>query len=217
MTRIYILDDHTIVREGLKAVLTSKGYSVAGDSDNLTQAIRDVQNMQPDVVLVDLNLKHRSGLEFLAQCRQRKMAFRCIIFTMIAQPMQVAQALSLGAISFILKDSDLTTLLKAIDAAVLGQRYLCPEVTELAMQALPLENSQHPLLLLSPREQQTVMMVVDGMSSAEIGKVLHLSPKTVATYRSRLMSKLKVDDVPSLVRLAVRHKLVDALDIQSSA
>ena len=71
--------------------------------------------------------------------------------------------------------------------------------------------------MLSPAAGTFARLMIDGMSSAEIGKVLHLSPKTVATYRSRLMSKLKVDDVPSLVRLAVRHKLVDALDIQTSA
>jgi two-component system invasion response regulator UvrY len=101
--------------------------------------------------------------------------------------------------------------MQAIELAVKGKKFLGANVADLALEALTQPDAD-PLSLLSPRERQTILMVVQGKSSAAIGATLHLSPKTVATYRSRLMKKLGVSDVPGLVRLAVRYKLIDADD-----
>ena len=104
--------------------------------------------------------------------------------------------------------------MNAIQAVAQGKRYLGPEVADLALQVFTQQdNHNDPLGTLSPRERQIITMVVNGQSSAEIGLELHLSPKTVATYRSRLMAKLGVEDVPGLVRLAIRHKLIDSEDV----
>jgi DNA-binding CsgD family transcriptional regulator len=100
-------------------------------------------------------------------------------------------------------------LANAIEAAAVGRRYLGSNVAELAVQSFTQDDAEDPIGSLSPRERQTISMVVQGLSSTEIGKQLHLSPKTVATYRSRLMAKLGVGDVPALVRLAIRHKLIE--------
>lgn len=100
--------------------------------------------------------------------------------------------------------------MSAIDAAVHGKKYLGAGVADLALQIFTQNEPVHPLDALSPRERQIITMVVKGQSSAEIGRELHLSPKTVATYRSRLMAKLGVSDVPELVRFAIRQKLIDA-------
>ena len=117
----------------------------------------------------------------------------------------------MGACSYVLKGSAGTDLMLAIEAAVHGKKHLGSDVAELALQVFtqPDENAD-PMGTLSPRERQIITMVVLGQSSAEIGLELHLSPKTVATYRSRLMAKLGVSDVPGLVRLAIRFKLIDA-------
>ena len=210
MTRLYLVDDHQIMREGLRALLEALGHEVVGESADPTQALADMQRFGAEVLLLDLNLGGRSGLELLAELQRRRLPTRCVVLTMSAQPHHVAEALRLGAIGYVLKGSAGSDLVNAINAAVQGKRYLGPDVAELAIQVLTQEEEADPLHVLSPRERQIIVMVVTGKSSSEIGKELHLSPKTVATYRSRLMTKLGVDDVPGLVRLAIRHKLIDS-------
>jgi two-component system invasion response regulator UvrY len=210
MTRLYLVDDHQIMREGLRALLQALGHEVVGESADPTQALADMQRFGAEVLLLDLNLGGRSGLELLAELQRRRLPTRTVVLTMSAQPHHVAEALRLGAIGYVLKGSTGTELVKAIEAAVQGRRYLGPDVADLAIQVLTKDEETDPLHVLSPRERQIIVMVVTGKSSSEIGKELHLSPKTVATYRSRLMGKLGVDDVPGLVRLAVRHKLIDS-------
>lgn len=210
MTRLYLVDDHQIMREGLRALLTALGHDVVGESADPTQALADIQRLGAEVLLLDLNLGGRSGLELLAELQRRRLPTRCVVLTMSAQPHHVAEALRLGAIAYVLKGSAGSDLVNAIDAAVQGKRYLGPDVADLALQSLTQAEDADPLHALSPRERQIIVMVVTGKSSSQIGTDLHLSPKTVATYRSRLMSKLGVDDVPGLVRLAIRHKLIDS-------
>jgi DNA-binding NarL/FixJ family response regulator len=186
------------------------GHEVVGESADPTQALADIQRFGAEVLLLDLNLGGRSGLELLAELQRRRLPTRCVVLTMSAQPHHVAEALRLGALGYVLKGSAGSELVKAIEAAVQGKRYLGPDVAELAIQVLTKDEETDPLQALSPRERQIIVMVVTGKSSSEIGAELHLSPKTVATYRSRLMTKLGVNDVPGLVRLAIRHKLIDA-------
>ncbi len=208
MSRLYLVDDHAIVREGLRAVLEAAGHRVIGESADPVLALADLARDPPDVALVDLSLGERSGLELLAELQRRSLPVRCIVLTMSAQPHHVGEAMRRGALSYVLKGSPTTELLRAIDAATQGRRHLAPEVANLAVEALTV-GSDDGFATLSPRERQIVAMVVRGQSSASIGQALHLSPKTVDTYRSRLMNKLGVGDVPSLVRLAIRHGLID--------
>ncbi|MBE0475390.1 response regulator transcription factor [Rhodoferax sp.] len=211
MTTLYLVDDHQIMRDGLRAMLEARGHMVIGESSEPTQALADLLRLHPEVLLLDLNLGGRSGLELQTEVQRRALPVRTVVLTMSAQPHQVAEALRLGASAYVLKGSPASELMAAIDAAVKGKKYLGADVAGLALEALT-EQDADPLSLLSPRERQIILMVVEGQSSAAIGATLHLSPKTVATYRSRLMKKLDVADVPSLVRLAVRYKLIDADD-----
>ena len=210
MRRIYLVDDHTIVRDGLRAMLEAGGYDVIGESADPTTALADVQRLAPDLLLLDLNLESRSGFELLAEVQRRDLPVRCIVLTMSAQPRHLAQALRLGACGYLLKGSRRDELLQAIDAVYRGKRHLGPEVAELVAQAMSADDNADPLADLSPRERQIITMVVKGQSSMAIGQQLHLSPKTVDTYRSRLMNKLGVNDVTALVRFAIRAGLIDA-------
>lgn len=210
MTRLYLVDDHQIMREGLRALLEAVGHKVLGESADPTQALADLLRLRPDVLLLDLNLGGRSGFELLAELQRRHLPTRCVVLTMSAQPRQVAEAMRMGASAYVLKGSPGSDLMSAIDAAVHGKKYLGAEVADLALQIFTREEDDNPMSTLSPRERQIIVMVVHGQSSAKIGLALHLSPKTVATYRSRLMAKLGVTDVTALVRLAVRYKLVDS-------
>lgn len=210
MTRIYVVDDHQIMREGLRSLLEAKGHRVLGESADPTEALADLLRLAPEVLLLDLNLGKRSGLELLAELQRRRLSTRCVVLTMSAQPRQVAEAMSLGASAYVLKGSAGSELMAAIDAAVQGKKYLGSGVAELVLEVFALKDQKSdPLFALSPREQQIIFMVVNGQSSAKIGLELHLSPKTVATYRSRLMAKLGVSDVPGLVRLAIRYGLIE--------
>lgn len=212
MTTIYLVDDHQIMRDGLRALLEARGLTVVGESADPTVALSDLVRLRPDVLLLDLNLGGRSGLELQAELQRRQLPVRTVVLTMSAQPHQVAESLRLGAFAYVLKGSPASELMAAIQAAVQGRKFLGTDVAGLALDALTQAQKADPLSQLSPRERQIILMVVDGHSSSAIGTTLHLSPKTVATYRSRLMKKLAVSDVPSLVRLAVRHKLIDADD-----
>lgn len=209
MTRLYLVDDHQLMREGLRALLEARGHTVVGESADPTQALADLLRLRPEILLLDLNLGGRSGFELLAELQRRRLPTRCVVLTMSAQPRHVAEALRLGASAYVLKGSAGSDLMSAIDAAVQGKKHLGADVADLALQVFTQQSDADPLSALSPRERQIITMVVDGQSSAKIGLELHLSPKTVATYRSRLMAKLGVSDVPGLVRLAVRHKLID--------
>lgn len=212
MTRLYLVDDHQLMREGLRSLLEAKGYAVVGESADPTEALADLLRLRPEVVLLDLNLAGRSGFELLAELQRRHLPTRCVVLTMSAQPHQVAEAMRLGASGYVLKGSAGTDLMAAIDAAARGKKHLGAEVAELALQVFMQPANDDPLSTLSPRERQIIVMVVNGRSSAQIGVELHLSPKTVATYRSRLMAKLRVNDVAGLVRLAVRQGWVDGDD-----
>ena len=210
MIRLYLVDDHQLMREGLRSLLEAKGYAVVGESADPTQALADLLRLRPEVVLLDLSLAGRSGFELLAELQRRHLPTRCVVLTMSAQPHQVAEAMRLGASGYVLKGSAASDLMAAVDAAAQGKKHLGAEVANLALQVFMQPANDDPLSALSPRERQIIIMVVNGRSSAQIGVELHLSPKTVATYRSRLMAKLRVNDVAGLVRLAVRHGLIDS-------
>ena len=210
MSRIYIIDDHAIVRDGLRALLATAGHDVVGESSQPAHAIGELARLEPDVLLLDLSLGERSGLELLEQLHRRDRSPRTIVLTMSAQPRHVAESLRLGASGYVLKGSPSAELLGAIDSVMQGRRVLGDGVADLALETLADDAQGQSIGGLSPRERQIVLMVVNGKSSAAIGAELHLSPKTIDTYRSRIMAKVGVGDLPALVRWAIRAGLIDA-------
>ncbi len=189
MSRLLLVDDHVIVRDALRALLEAAGHQVVGEVDSPTPALAEIVRLQPDVVLLDLSLGERSGFEVLAELQRRKLGTRVVVLSMSSQPRHVAEALRLGA---------------------QGRRYLGEGEAELALQGLSVAgaSSQDQLDQLSPRERQILLMVARGASSSAIGEALHLSPKTVDTYRSRLMAKLGLSDVSAIVRWCIRQGLL---------
>ena len=213
MSDIYLIDDHAMVRDGLRAALEDAGHHVVGESDQPTQALSEVLRLSPGVVLLDLNLGQRSGFEVLEQLHKRKSTARTIVLTMSAQPRHVAEALRLGAAGYVLKGSPASEVLKAVEAVAAGRKHLGPEVAQLAIEVMALDAEPTPIEALSGRERQVIQLVVRGLTSVAISEQLHLSRKTVESYRSRIMAKLGVHDVPALVRLAIREGLISADDI----
>jgi two-component system, NarL family, invasion response regulator UvrY len=207
MSDVYLVDDHVLMRDSLRAVLQDAGHRVVGESANPTQALAELQVLTPAVLVLDLNLGSRSGFELLEQLRDRMSTVRTIVLTMSAQPRDIAEAQRLGALGYMLKGSPARALLDAVEAVLGGRSYVAKELAPFTFdQSAALTGG---LASLSARERQVVFEVVNGRSSSEIGDLLNLSPKTVDSYRSRLMTKLGVADVPALVRLAVREGWID--------
>ena len=210
MTDVFIVDDHAVMRDGLRALLEQAGHHVVGEAEEPDRAVHELVRLQPAVVLLDLRLGDRSGLEVLEQIAARKLPTRAVVLTMYAQPSQVADALRAGAAGYVLKGSPSAEVLAAVQAVAHGRTHLGPRVPELAVAAMTQAKESSAIDTLSARERQVLTLVVRGHSSAAIAEQIHLSPKTVESYRSRLMAKLGVADLPALVRLAIRAGLISA-------
>lgn len=208
MSTIYLLDDHAMMRDGLRAVLQANGHTVVGESGDPAEALTALERLVPDVLVLDLRLDDYSGLDLLRNLKRLGLPTRTIMLTMSAQAGHVSEALQLGALGYVLKGAPSSELLKAIRNVMQGRRYLGGDVADLVLQGLAGEAGASGVESLSRRERQVIDLVVRGKSSTEIGVLLHLSPKTVDTYRSRLMTKLGVHDVTALVRLAIREGLI---------
>lgn len=213
MAQVYLVDDHAILRDALVALLASHGHTVVGQTSDPEKALADVRALSPDLVLVDLNLGDRSGFELLAELKRRALRVKTIVTTMSSRPGDVAEALRQGADGYVLKGSTGDELLQGIDAVMAGKRHFEGKVTELAVRGLTTPSDASALATLSTRERQVILLVVNGKTSAEVAEELHLSPKTVDSYRSRLMAKVGVKDVQGLVRFALRVGLIAAEDL----
>ena len=207
MSRIYLIDDHAIMRDGLRVVLETAGHEVIGEAAGPTPALADLGRLMPDVTLLDLRLGQRSGFELLAELQRRGLVLRVIVLTMSDQPRHVAEALRLGACGYLLKGSAGAEVLQAVAVVAAGGRFLSPQAAEFAATVLT-EGTPADEDALSPRERQILLMVAQGCTSNAIGEALHLSPKSVDTYRSRLMKKLGLNDIPALVKWALREGLI---------
>lgn len=207
MSRIYLVDDHAIMRDGLRVVLETAGHEVIGEAAGPTPALADLGRLLPDVVLLDLRLGQRSGFELLAELQRRGLNLRVIVLTMSDQPRHVAEALRLGAWGYLLKGSASSEVLQAVEAVAAGRRFLSPQAAEFAASVLT-EGDKPAEDALSPRERQILLMVAQGATSNAIGEALHLSPKLVDTYRSRLMKKLGLHDIAGIVKWAIREGLI---------
>lgn len=214
MIRVLLVDDHAILRDGLRAILAAEpDIQVVAEAGDGVEAIRQAVQHKPDVVLLDLSLPMLSGLDVLREITQRKLDAAVLMLSMHDGGESVRAALAAGARGYLVKGCPAPTVVQAVRTVHAGQRYLAEPVASKVLDAL-LERdgspAARPLDALSRREQQVMRLVCDGKSSAEIGRLLNLSPKTVDTYRARLMQKLNVSDVPSLVRLAIRENMIDA-------
>lgn len=210
--RVFIADDHTVVRDGLAYILAAQpDMVVVGGAGNGREAVAQVQQLQPDVVIMDISMPELNGIDATLQITESLPATRVIILSMQGTAEHLYRSLQAGAQGYILKDSAGKVLVEAVRVVHAGNRYFSDEMTRLLvddyLQQRQTGPQSSPLDRLSRREREILQLVVEGKSSAEIAEVLTLSPKTIETYRSRLMAKLGIKDVPGLVKFAVQHGL----------
>ena len=201
--RVLLADDHAMLREGLRALLSSMGdIEVVAEVANGREAVRRALELAPQVVLMDIGMPDMNGVEATALLLAKLPGVRVIALSMHGDAEHVQRALQAGAAGYLLKESAAAEVVAAVRAVHAGRRYLSIAVMPHARRRA---GTTTPLASLSARERQVLQLVVEGRTSAEIGAALHLSRKTVDTYRSRLMRKLGVEDLPALVKFAIQH------------
>ncbi|GAB4513341.1 MAG: response regulator transcription factor [Anaerolineae bacterium] len=210
--RVLLADDHTIVRDGLRMILEAQGdVRVVAEASDGREAVEQAQATRPDVVIIDIAMPSLNGIDATERIRSSCPDTQVIILSMHATSEHVFRAFRAGAQGYLLKESAGREVVEAVRAVHAGRRYLSAQIAEaLAEDETALRaglEAASPLDRLSPREREILQLVVEGKSSAEIAEMLCLSQKTVETYRSRLMQKLGIHDLPGLVKFAIQHGL----------
>jgi DNA-binding NarL/FixJ family response regulator len=209
MIHVFLVDDHPILRDGLRMLLTSEGLSVVGEAGDVTTAVVEISRRRPEVVVLDLSLGDRSGIEVLTGLAKRGLHPRTLVLTMYDQPRLLREAFDAGVLGYVLKGAEAVEIIAAVRQVAAGQRFLGTGLGPRAVEGLLSPKSADPVAELSDRERQVLRLVLMGRSSKSIAHELNLSAKTIDTYRSRLMQKLGVHDVVDLMRFAARHHLLE--------
>jgi len=209
---VFLADDHAVVRDGLRFLLEAQqDIEVVGDAANGRDAVRQVAQLNPAVVILDIAMPELNGIEAAGQIRETCPSTQVIILSMYSTAEHVFRALQAGARGYLLKESAGIEVVNAVRAVHLGRRYLSQKISDQVIDDYVRQRgdaeTESPLARLSPREREILQLVVEGQSSVEIAEVLFLSPKTVETYRSRLMQKLGINNLPGLVKFAIQHGL----------
>ena len=209
--RVFLADDHAIVRDGLRMVLEAHpDLRVVGEASDGRGAVAEVRRLLPDVVVMDIAMPQSNGIEATMRIRELVPKAKVVILSMHASTEHIFRALQAGARGYLLKESAGAELVDAVRAVHAGARYLSQKIAANVVDDYLHEGSPaSPVQSLSRRELEVLQLVVEGKTSAGIAAVLSLSPKTVETYRSRLMQKVGVKDLPSLVKFAIQHGLTD--------
>jgi DNA-binding NarL/FixJ family response regulator len=209
---VFLADDHTVVRDGLRFLLEAQpDIQVIGDAANGRDALRQVAQLCPDVVVMDIAMPELNGIETTRRIVETCPSVRVIILSMHSTSEHVFRALQAGASGFLLKESAGVEVADAVRTVHSGHRYLSTAISDVLIDDYVRQRqaaeAEGPLARLSPREWEVLQLVVEGESNADIADALSLSVKTVETYRSRLMQKLGIGDLPSLVKFAIQHGL----------
>ena len=204
---ILLADDHMIVRDGICALLEAQGdMKIIGTVDNGREAVAAAKRLQPDVSILDIGMPQMNGIEATQLICKALPNARVLILSMHGDSEHVYRALQAGARGYLLKESAGTLLVAALRAVYAGRRYLSESVNDMVMtEYLGFGHAVSPLSSLSQREREILQLVVEGVGNADVAKRLFISIKTVETYRSRLMQKLGIGNVPELVRFAISH------------
>ena len=212
--RIIVADDHAIIREGLDAMLSQQpDMTVVGIAANGREAIRLVDHYEPDVAIIDISMPEFNGVEAIKQILRRHPLIKVIVLSIHATKPYVYLALKAGAEGYLIKkETTGPDLVEAIHTVHRGERYLSQRIANLvrnaSFQNLETPMQVSPLEKLSPREREILQLVAEGKTSQKIAKKLSISPKTVDTYRSRLMHKIGVQDMAGLIKFAIQQGVI---------
>jgi DNA-binding NarL/FixJ family response regulator len=208
--RILLVDDHAVVRAGVRALLQDSGdIEIIGEAADGAAAVELARAHRPDVVIMDIAMPHLNGLEAAARIKEENAAVQVVILSMHNSREYVLQALKAGASAYVMKDSAPVELDLALAAVRRGDNYLSPAVSKQVIGDY-LENAdRQPDTPLTPRQREVLMLIAQGLSTKKIAHQLNVSVKTVETHRAQIMERLGINDVAGLVRYAIRTGLID--------
>ena len=207
--RVFLADDHAVVRDGLRLILDARpDITVIGDAADGREAVRQVAELRPDVVVMDISMPGLNGIEATRQIRGNCPSVKVIVLSMHDSPEYVFQAMKAGAQGYLLKESAGREVVAAVRSVYMGLRHLSHKIVAVVIDDY-LEHRKRPvkspLARLSGREREILQLIAEGKTTKETAEMLSLSQKTIETYRHRLMQKLKITDVAGLIKFAIRH------------
>ncbi|MEX2327694.1 MAG: UvrY/SirA/GacA family response regulator transcription factor [Pseudomonadales bacterium] len=211
MIRILVVDDHKLVRLGTSRLLSdTDGFEVIGQAESGEQAIELVRELSPDIVLMDIQMPGIGGLEATRRCLRADPDVKIIALSVYEEEPYPSKLLKTGAHGYLTKRADPEEIILAIRKVMAGQRYISSEIAQqLALRPFN-EDQASPFELLSNREMQIALMVINGHKVPDISNALSLSPKTVNSYRYRIFDKLSINSDVKLTKLAIKHRVIDA-------
>ena len=210
-TEIVIADDHEIVRRGIRTLLESEpDLKVVGEAGDGVETVEAVQRLRPDILVLDLMLPRKTGLQVLQQLAEWNVTTGVIVFTMYSNEAYAVEALKYGARAYVIKNSDTGELITAIRDVLDGRRYLSPPLSESEVEAFAEESEGQSdrFQMLTPREKQVLQLVAEGSTNTDTALRLNLSVRTIEVHRSRLMRKLNLKNQAELMRFAVQRGIV---------
>lgn len=209
IVKILIVDDHAIMREGLKQILANYAdIQVAGEACDGIEALHKIQRQELDAVVLDMSMPGKSGIELLKQIKLEKPGLPVLVLSMHKEDQYAARALNAGASGYLCKDGASAQLVSAIRKIATGGIFISPEAAEtMALKSISRKNDAPPHTLLSDREYQIFELIIDGKGITEMAHILNISVKTVSTHKTRIMQKLSRPTVAELVRYAMEHGL----------
>jgi two-component system, NarL family, invasion response regulator UvrY len=210
MIRVLIADDHPLLREGLKHILADcNDIAIAGEVGNGSDVLAKVRSETFDVVLLDMFMPGKSGIDLIRQVKSEKPKLPILVFSSHKEDIFAVRAIKAGASGYLCKDYVASSLVEALRKVARGGCYISPVVAELMAQNFqPSSHEVTPHALLSDREYQIFLLIVAGKGLTEIAEQLNLSVKTVSTHKVRIKEKMKLDNIPEFVRYAISHGLM---------
>ena len=212
MISVLVADDHGIVREGLRRLVDAEtDLQVSGEARDGREVLQRVEELEPQVVVLDISMPRLGGLETLERLRSKYPDVKVILLSMHGDPPFIQSAIALGADGYVLKNGRAAEIVSAIRAVTKGGSYFSPVVAREIVEQLrtPQTRSQEPFSVLSTREREVLYLIAEGMSAKEVASQLKISTKTVEAHRTSLMRKLGVRKATELVRYALRHGLIE--------
>ena len=210
MISVLLTDDHALVRSGIRRLLEDSGrVEIIGEAESGEEGVRLAQQLKPDVILMDVSMPGIGGVEACRRILQRRPEQKIIVLTIHDEQTFPKRMLEIGARGYLTKECGVDEMLGAIDQVNRGGAYIAPSIAQqLALSLLP-GNEANPIDRLSRREFQVMLMISHGLTNAEISDKLCLSPKTVSTYRLRLLEKLGAQNEVDLIKIAVEQGMVE--------
>jgi DNA-binding NarL/FixJ family response regulator len=212
--RVLLVEDHTIVRQGLRRLLEEKGVEVVGEAEDGRKGFESARNLEPDVVVMDISMPRLGGIEATRRIRKELSATKVIMLTIHLDENYIFKALDAGANAYLVKETASEDLYEAIEAVMRGETYFSPKIPQKVIKSykkmVKSGKKVDEFSRLTNREREILQLIAEGFTSKQIGEMLYISDKTVENHRANIMGKLDIHDTAGLVRYAVRIGLVDS-------